>query len=251
MTLAEFQIRKHLPGGKGTLLLYDAACLLGWTTVGAIAELAGTSPSRAKVELAELVRQGWLEREREGNGPGARIRFTRRVKGIAGDPLSGGKGIVGDPLLGIVGDPLSGPDTSRSRVSGLSSSGSVNSVRPGGSGGTDARTDDSDVRESDVEWVKRVWAWTHVTGHIVRIKLDQLRDFGFTRLEMREYLALNWQFLRGTEFPLGVACSEKRAPEWLAERRKRQTEGPATPRKRKEIVTPEQALAILERLQSQ
>jgi hypothetical protein len=250
MTLAEFQIRKRLPGGKGTVLLYDAACLLGWTTVAAIAELVGMHPARAKVELGELVRQGWLQRERQGKGPGSRVRFEARVKGIVGDPLSVGKGIVGDPLSGIVGDPLSPPDTTNTRVPALSSQ-DCKHLPSGGVQGNAARPDsDSDVRESDVEWLKRTWAWSNVTGFIARAKLNQLKAFGFSRLEMRKYLGQNYQNLRGVEYPLGVVCHETRALEWLAEHRKPSTGSSPMNRPRKAVVSNAEALERLEKLLS-
>lgn len=229
---AEFLIRKRF-ARRSTILLFDAACICGWSTVREIAELAGVSHRRAKLELVELVAGGWLVREQRGpKNQQRQVRFTARVAGIARDPTGG---IAHDPAGEIAGDPTLPYGRARAPDPDLSLKGSSKihaSVHPGGSKGepgTDARTEVSkvqtepEIRAADVQWIAAQW---QVSTTLARRYAVKLHEMGLeTPRELRAYLDAA---RRGTHpafaglelarYPLAVACTPERLEPWRASR---------------------------------
>lgn len=189
LTRAEFQIRKRLPR-RSSILLFDAACLLGWTTVTAIAELAGVpGRRRAELELAELVRKGWLAREERGPKNQAReVRYTARVAAIGADrtgAIDGDRtGVITNDRTGAIDGDRSGAiagDRSeenndahaRTRATDLPSRHVISkplrpSVREGSGEGADGRTDGSKkfARVPDGLAASIADGWKHVDPSI-------------------------------------------------------------------------------------
>jgi len=245
LSLAEFHIRKRLPR-RSTILLFDAACLLGWTTVKAIADLAGVSHARAKLELAELVRDGWLRREQQGSQSAKRkVRFSARVTGIAGDPSTG---IVRDPSTGIVHDPGPGAaptrrtharDHAQQKETLSLDPGSMDQrVRPsrGVQGGTDGRTEGS--KEPRAELRNALLAWV-ATRHNVEPRLStpglmRLVNAGATEHELRAFLTDGergshpcFDGLDHADFRFGAMCTVERFAKWRASRARPPRRGPS------------------------
>jgi hypothetical protein len=244
VTLAEFQLRKRLPK-RSLILLFDAACLLGWTSIKAVAELAGVKYDHARVQLGKLVREGWLHRETDAQL--GLLRYTARVA-----PLESGDRSpkIGQPIARDRSDrsPEIGRPISQDRplvVDARASDPDLSSdrdpidqrVRPSGEvqEGTDARTEGNEVRQSDVQWIAEQW---RVSGTIAHRMAAKLLELGLERRELREYLeaarrGTHTAFigLERAEYPLGAACTSERVDPWRASRAPRPKVVDAEPRR--------------------
>jgi hypothetical protein len=235
LTLAEFHIRKRLRR-RSLILLFDAACLLGWTTVQRIADLAGVPYDRARVELGELVRRGWLTREQRGprNPRWREVCYASPVVTLHRSPVIGETGSHRSP---VIGETLEG----RARASDpdLSDPRSQDLIRPsvlGGAGG-DGRTDGgdqeprADFRNSFLAWVEARHA---VKPILARPGLDRLSKHGATEHELRAFLT---DLERGShpcfdgidhaQFRFGAACTVDRFEAWRKSRRPPLRRGPS------------------------
>ena len=236
LTLAEFHIRKRLPK-RSLILLFDAACLLGWTSVKAIAELAGVKYDHARVQLANLVREGWLLSEWQGpRNQLGRVRFTPRVEAVGG---GGGRSpAIGQGDLQRSARPItrdrppikdaraSDPDLSLDHDPETHAS-----VRPEGVQGeratADGRTEVQgipEVRGADVQWLVELWG-DGISGAIARQMLTRLFALGLSRRDARDFLAdakrgahVAFAALDKAQFPLGAACSAERVERWCLAR---------------------------------
>lgn len=240
LTLAEFHIRKRLQR-RSVILLFDAACLLGWTSIRAIAELAGVKYDHARVELGKLVEAGWLIREDRGPAKRGQVRYRSPVIGVTDrhtDHPRSVTPITGDrySLEGSRARP--DPDLSGSEIQDQH-------VRPSGGvqGGTDGRTDSGKLAGHRNELTARVcreWARWAVTPPVAYGGIDRLLNARLTERELQKFLvdALNGKHpaFVGVQDHMrwGQSTSEERIKLWCNIERATRDVGLVRPRRVRE-----------------
>lgn len=216
-----------------------------WASVRELAAISGVSPTRAKLELPELVDLGFFERRGDG-GKGTKGLFrvltekdridpsTQRAEG---SDRSFHKDRIDPSPPAAVGSDRSSPSTSsHARAPAPPDPSLKNSNRPSvleGSGeGTHGRGDQS-LRGSDVRWVSAQWS---VSGAVAHQCWTRLLGFGLSRGEGREYLEAarrgTHPAFNGLELatrPLGAACTWQRVEPWLMWYRRAKPETGAPP----------------------
>jgi len=198
LTLTEFQVRKRLPKRAGLRDLYDAACLLEWTSIKAIAELAEVSYARARVELAELVKDGWLTLERRGSVTRGEVRYVPRIGvaiAIARDrnPEADCDRPRSHRAIARDRNPLEDRARVGSGSGSLGRSKTLPSVRlEGVQGETDGRTDGGDElaehQNALTERVCREWARWAVTPTVAYHGIHRLLNARLTARELNKFL---------------------------------------------------------------
>ena len=211
--------------------LYSAAMILSqWFRPPAeLYRMANVSHRRAELELARLVAEGWLERHEKGSA-----NYTRLVRFTQGPtPIN---------LIGVQRSKRSGYSTS-SHARGPAppdldlAKGSDPSVHPEGSGEAHARTGETfratDLRGSDVQWVKAQWS---VSGAVAHTCWTRLLSLKLTREEGRLYLIAAKRGThdafrglwgpKGADKPLGAACTRERVEPWIEWHRRARVELP-------------------------
>jgi len=216
-----------------------------WATVPELAAFCNIAPETVRRDLAVLAHAREVEHkpgDAGGNGKKGLFRYqpTDPRRSVTDPPRSVGSDpprSVTDPRRSV-SDPQGSVDTSYTHARGhappaVSGSESDTSVRLEGSGEAHTRPadvqDGADGRESDVQWIGKLWA---VAGAIAYTMRERLAAYGFTRGEIRKFLteakfasehdmppAHVFHRLRKADLPLGAACSEERAPIWLAQHR--------------------------------
>jgi len=234
--------------------LYSAAMILSqWFRPPAeLYRMANVSHRRAELELARLVAEGWLERHEKGSANYTRlVRFTqgptpinligvqRSKRSGYSDQLDRGTAIE---TIGVQRSKRSGYSTS-SHARGPAppdldlAKGSDPSVHPEGSGEAHARTGETfratDLRGSDVQWVKAQWS---VSGAVAHTCWTRLLSLKLTREEGRLYLIAAKRGThdafrglwgpKGADKPLGAACTRERVEPWIEWHRRARVELP-------------------------
>jgi hypothetical protein len=257
LTLAEYHIRKRLPR-RSLILLFDAACLLGWTNIKAIAELAEMAYDAARVALARLEREGWLVRDRDV--PRRLVRFRARVAGFEPIPQDRSNR---SPRIGRTDPPGSvepipqdrlnaAPPTRRTQARDHAQQrsdpdpsldpGSMDQrVRPsggvqGGEAATDGRTEGS--KEPRAELRNALLAWVqqrhNVEPRLSTPGLMRLVTAGATEHELRSYLTDAergshpcFDGVEHANFRFGAVCTPERFAKWRASRARPPRRGPS------------------------
>jgi hypothetical protein len=244
--------------------LYCAATLRSqWFRPPAeICALAGVSHRRGEIELAKLVREGWLERHDKGSANHTRLsRFVPSAPinliGAQGSPRSG-RSDQSDRGAGI--EVIGAPRSDRSGHSSMDAGARARApdlsldprsmeqrVRPSGEvlGGdpvADGRTDDGDPRaELRNALVHRVAARWQLSARIVTPGLMRLLNAGATERELQAFLV---DAERGThpafdgvggENRFGRSCTAERFAVWRKSREPRR----AAPREREPELEPQ------------
>ena len=195
-----------------------------------LVEFARVSPRRAQLELADLCKRNWLEKEVQGWGPTKVVRFVvpgqeaERSAPIVQRAIgSDHSEAVDERSAPIVHSLEEDPDLC---PSGSSKAPHRPSIRRGVQGRAAGRTEfeKSFVQKISAEWALEVGSCERILERLVEPPAQlSPADVAAYLADARAYLrdgerrprGLAFAGLEAAKYPLGAACTEKRVSAWL------------------------------------